>query len=377
LSEDPRQLEAAARLARLEDLFDNAPCGYITLLANGYVGQANATFCAWIGLSADALREKRLADLLTVPGKVFFETHCRPLLRMQGFLYEIALDLQNPAGERIPVVVNATEKRTVAGDLLETRMILAKAGDRRRYERGLVDARAEAQRALDDERSTAELREQFIAVLGHDLRNPLSGIMGVADYLQRENLSEKGTRFLRLMKTSAQRMAGLIDNILDFARGRLGGGIALDVQADTPVGPTLLQVVDELRISNPQREIVAELLLDGSVPLDHRRIAQLLSNLLGNALTHGASDRPVVVRAVGDDTYFELSVANAGTPIPAAARERLFQPFFREDVRASQQGLGLGLYIASEIVRAHKGRIAVTSDDELTRFTVRIPEGDA
>ena len=163
-------------------------------------------------------------------------------------------------------------------------MILAKAADRRRYERGLVDLRQEAERALGEERNTAELRDQFIAVLGHDLRNPLTGVMGVADYLQREPLSEKGVRMVRLMKAGAQRMAGLIDNVLDFARGRLGGGIPVELDAHASVERTLLQVVDELRVSYPEREVVAELHVTGSVPLDHRRIAQLLSNLLGNRI---------------------------------------------------------------------------------------------
>lgn len=373
MSEHAPAPDAAARLARLEDLYENAPCAYITLLPNGYIGQVNATFCQWTGLRADELLAKRFTDLLTVPGKVFFETHCSPLLRMQGYLFEVAFDLQSPSGERSPVVVNATEKRNAAGEPLEIRMILAKAADRRRYERGLVDLRQEAERALGEERNTAELRDQFIAVLGHDLRNPLTGVMGVADYLQREPLSEKGVRMVRLMKAGAQRMAGLIDNVLDFARGRLGGGIPVELDAHASVERTLLQVVDELRVSYPEREVVAELHVTGSVPLDHRRIAQLLSNLLGNALVHGATERPIFVRCVSDQTAFELSVTNAGKPIPPAAMAHLFQPFFREDVRASQQGLGLGLYIVSEIVKAHGGRITVTSDDDATRFTVRIP----
>ena len=374
MSDETRNPGLAARLEHLEDLFENAPCGYVVLLPSGFVRDANATFCRWIEQPVADVRGKRFTDLLGISGKVFFETHCRPLLRMQGFVYEIALDLQSASGERIPVVLNAIEKREDDGAHVETRMIVARAVDRRRYERGLVDARDAARRELSDERSTAELREQFIAVLGHDLRNPIFGILGVADYLRRETLSEKGTQLVRLMKASAQRMASLVDNILDFARGRLGGGIPLEISVTEPIDRTLVQVVDELRIAHPQREIVVRSHVMRAFPLDHRRIAQVVSNLVGNALTHGAADRPILVQCTVEGDLFELSVANAGTPIAPAAMERLFLPFFREDVRAGQQGLGLGLYIVAEIVRAHGGTISVDSNDIETRFTIRIAD---
>ena len=102
------------------------------------------------------------------------------------------------------------------------------------------------------------------------------------------------------------------------------------------------------------------------------RIGQLFSNLLGNALTYGVAGEPVTVTAKTED-QFELAVCNAGNPIPPAAMERLFYPFSRGEVRPSQQGLGLGLYIASEIAKAHGGTIDVTSTPELTCFTLRMP----
>ena len=137
------------------------------------------------------------------------------------------------------------------------------------------------------------------------------------------------------------------------------------------LGPVLDHVIAELRSTYPDRPIEAEYALDRPVDCDSGRVAQLFSNLLGNALTHGSADSPVRVRATSNDREFELSIANSGTPIPQEAIERLFQPFYR----ASQdpgQGLGLGLYIASEIARAHGGRIDVTSSPQETRFTFRM-----
>jgi signal transduction histidine kinase len=231
---------------------------------------------------------------------------------------------------------------------------------------------ASTEAALLDARQTAELREQFIAVLGHDLRNPLASIDAGATLLRKAPLDQKSVATLGLIQNSVRRMAGLINNVLDLARGRLGGGLALN-RSHAALAPALEQVIAELRAAWPDRLIDDEIALNATVYCEPARIAQLLSNLLANALTHGAPTQPVMVRASVTDSVFELSVANAGEPIPPALREQLFQPFFRASGRAPHQGLGLGLYIASEIARAHGGALSVSSDAEETRFTLRIP----
>ena len=219
------------------------------------------------------------------------------------------------------------------------------------------------QKGLATERETAELREQFIAVLGHDLRNPLAAISAGARILQRSGALQehKHLRVLDMINTTVTRMSDLIDHILDFARGRLGGGIALS-RDSRPLEPVLEQVVDELRTAAPQRVIETSFELTERVNCDRTRIGQLLSNLIGNALTHGAADQPVRVGANTEGGEFKLWVANAGDPIPESAMERLFEPFFRGDVRDSRQGLGLGLHIASQIAQAHGGRLDVHFD---------------
>jgi sigma-B regulation protein RsbU (phosphoserine phosphatase) len=307
-------------------------------------------------------------------GRIYYETHIAPLLRMQGFFSEFALDFETAAGERVPVIANAAERRDADGTLLFTALVFIKATDRRRYERQLVDSRSELQKGLANERETAELREQFIAVLGHDLRNPLAAISG-ARILQRSGVlqQQKELRVLDMINSTVTRMSDLIDNILDFARGRLGGGITLKRDANRPLEPVLEQVVDELRTASPQRLIETSFEITEPVNCDRTRIGQLASNLIGNALTHGARDMPVRVGAKTEGDEFRLWVANAGEPIPDAAMQRLFEPFFRGDVRDSRQGLGLGLHIASQIAQAHGGRIDVTSTPDETRFVFRMP----
>ena len=234
------------------------------------------------------------------------------------------------------------------------------------------DRLATSRAALLNERQTAELREQFIAVLGHDLRNPLASVDAGISLLGRGPLDADAKVIVALMRKSVRRMAGLIDNLLDYARGRLGGGLTL-VRSDEPLAPALEHVVAELRAAWPDRRIDTEITLTEPVSCDRARIAQLLSNLLANALTHGSADRPVVVRASMQAEMFELSVANTGEPIPPGVQERLFQPFFRGSAPPRHEGLGLGLYIASEIARAHGGVLKVASSATETRFTLRMP----
>jgi hypothetical protein len=230
--------------------------------------------------------------------------------------------------------------------------------------------------ALLDERETAQLREQFIAVLGHDLRNPLNAVRVGAELLRMTPLDERAEPVVALMEKSAARMTGLVENILDFARGRLGGGLTLNLADDAGLRTTLEQVMEEVRVAWPGSEVRSEFSLTRPVRCDGARVAQMFSNLLANALTHGDARGPVRVHARSDGDAFELSVSNLGAPIPPETIKRLFQPYTRASDLPSRQGLGLGLYIASQIAQAHEGTLEVESTPAETRFTFRMPAKD-
>jgi K+-sensing histidine kinase KdpD len=230
---------------------------------------------------------------------------------------------------------------------------------------------ATAEAGLLDATTTAEFREQFIAVLGHDLRNPLASIGAGTELLRKTALTDKARSILTIMDKSVSRMSAIINNVLDFARGRLGAGLTLAV-SPTLLEPVLRQVIDELQSTHPDRTIEVEFDLTQPVVADRVRIGQLLSNLLGNALTYGAAGAAVRVTA-STDGRFALAVCNKGTPIPPETRSRLFQPFSRGEEWSHQQGLGLGLYISSEIARAHGGTIEVESSAEQTCFSFTMP----
>ena len=224
---------------------------------------------------------------------------------------------------------------------------------------------------LARDREAAELREQFIAVLGHDLRSPLASVAAGTHLLMRH--PERATEIAEHIERSISRMTELIENILDFARGRLGGGFVTTRDSEKPLEPVLLQVIKELVVVHPERDIATDIDLREPVQCDRQRIAQLLSNLLSNAFAYGAPDRLIQVRARAEGGQFELSVTNYGATIEPSDLERLFQPFFRGKVRGSREGLGLGLYICSEIGKAHGGTVSASSENGTTCFTLRMP----
>lgn len=237
-----------------------------------------------------------------------------------------------------------------------------------------LDKMSESERRVKEAEEQAMLQEQFIAVLGHDLRNPLAAIDAGARLLGKANLEDRFREILDLQRNAVRRMSALIDDVMDLARGRLGPGLAVDRTQGEALGAMVEQVIAELRAGTPGRTVEADLDLAAPARVDARRIGQLVSNLAGNALAYGAPDAPVRVRARSGGGVLVIEVENSGPVIPPETMERLFQPFFRGDARHPQRGLGLGLYIASEIARAHDGTLKARPTETGMAFTLRIPD---
>ncbi|KRG70411.1 GAF domain-containing sensor histidine kinase [Pseudoxanthomonas dokdonensis] len=214
-----------------------------------------------------------------------------------------------------------------------------------------------------------ELHDQFIAVLGHDLRSPLQAVRIGADLLQQEATSPRSAKVLQGMQKSLDRIDGLVHDILDFARGRLGGGIPVLPQHEESLAEQLMHVVSEVKAASGRNDIVAEIAFDAPVLCDGQRIAQLVTNLLANAAAHGSASQPVSFQARGGHGHLWLQVHNGGV-IPQELRARLFTPFSRNQAEHARPGLGLGLYIAAEIAKAHGAELGVHSSAETgTIFT--------
>jgi PAS domain S-box-containing protein len=230
--------------------------------------------------------------------------------------------------------------------------------------------RAEQERRAQDEQ-TRRLHEMFLAVVSHDLRNPLSSIVTTASYLEKRG---NDPPMLMRIRSAAQRMNRLVDQLLDFESNRLAGGMPIH-REEADLKAICEAILDEVRGAGPdapELRLAASGVTSGHWDAD--RLGQAVSNLVVNALQHGRRDRPVDVRIAADGDPVELSVTNEGPPIAPDLLPVLFDPFRRADRNvAARHGVGLGLYIVNEIVLRHGGSIAVVSDDERTRFTLRLP----
>jgi signal transduction histidine kinase len=223
-----------------------------------------------------------------------------------------------------------------------------------------------------------EFREQLIGIVGHDLRNPLSTILLAAHLLlQREGLGETETELARKITRSASLAARLIDQLLDLTRSRLGGGIPINPQP-FDLNDVFQQVISETELKHADRPLSVDVRGDLTGLWDRDRIYQLLVNLVGNAVQHGAPRTAIELRIVGGDSEIVIEVANRGAPIPPAVLPFIFDAFRQGPTGhpCRPRGLGLGLFIAQEIARSHGGSIAVTSSEiDGTNFRVRLPRG--
>jgi phosphoserine phosphatase RsbU/P len=227
-------------------------------------------------------------------------------------------------------------------------------------------------------RRLAEFREQFIGILGHDLRAPLNNIvLGSAALLESGGLSEVQADTARRLAASANRMARMISQLLGFTQARLGGGYPI-TREPTELQTVCLQVIDELRVVHPERTIEFE--SDGQVSgkWDPSAIGQVMSNLISNALQHGAPNKAIRVRLSRTGVDARIEVHNYGPSIPASVRSHIFEPFYQvmSGGRRSDRSdnLGLGLFISHQIALAHGGSIAVTSSEaDGTSFIVTLP----
>jgi hypothetical protein len=235
-------------------------------------------------------------------------------------------------------------------------------------------ARQEDKSALHGAHADNELREQFIAILGHDLRNPLQAVYSAGVLLEKKVTDPALKGVAARIKVSVKRMSSLINDVLDFARGRLGEGMGVRVADVEDIDAGLNAVVREFQDGQPDRQILANISVTRKVRCDLGRVQQVASNLIGNALKHGAAKSPVKVSALAEDSDLVLNVWNAGEPIPAENIDKICEPFWRQSPSGNREGLGLGLYICSQIVRAHGGTLSVTSSREQgTSFTARLP----
>ena len=218
-----------------------------------------------------------------------------------------------------------------------------------------------------------QYRDRFLGILSHDLRNPIQSILVGSVFLSGQRLNKRQLGTVSLIVRSTRRLSSMVGDILDFARGRLGSPMPLTL-ATVNLTVSVREVIDEVKPTHPGVEIVFD--ADGDLHgyWDFKRLKQMISNLLINAIQHGGG-KQVRVTAKGDDDSVFLEVHNLGAPIPEEMLRVIFDPLFQgNDLAQTREGLGLGLFIVDQIVSAHGGTITVaSSQEEGTIFLVRLP----
>ncbi|MDQ6639177.1 MAG: sensor histidine kinase [Pseudomonadota bacterium] len=249
-----------------------------------------------------------------------------------------------------------------------------------RFNEGIDDALAESVERYS--RELAASRDMFLAMLGHDLRGPLSGIDMSTLLLGKPDLPEelRHKALIRIKRASGE-MNRLVTDLLEYTRTRLGRGIPIE-RSDCDLGPLCEEALEAIRAGHPEQHFLAELSGDLSIEADAPRIQQVLANLLNNAVQHGDRSVPVLLSAEGEEGAIVLKVANAGQPIRADALSAIFEPLVQapsegaDSHQRSRTSLGLGLFIVREIVLGHGGTIDVESSaGSGTVFTIRLPRG--
>ncbi len=337
----------------------------ITLFEQDIEGRYRWVYNPPLGYGADEVLGKNNVDLLT-----------REEADRVNALDRAVLD----GGERVHEEIRISARG-------ETRHLLVSQEPLRDAAGAIVRLTGAATDITDQKRAQEQLaqalvfREQVMAVLGHDLRNPLAAVRALASLLlRREDVPQSARESLAEIGRAGQRMLEMIGTLLDFTDSRFKGSLPISPVA-TDLHEVCRAVVDELLAAEPGRTIELELETDGRGSWDPARIGQAVSNLVANALEHGAKDGPVRVSVGRDGEDAVLEVANDGPPIAPELMAVMFEPFSRGSPprdASHARGLGLGLYIVHQIVSAHGGSIAVHSSVERgTTFTVRLPRTSA
>jgi PAS domain S-box-containing protein len=378
-------------LPSAEILFDCAPCGLVVTSSDGHILKVNATFCTWTGYTPDELvGQRRIQDMLTMGGKVFHQTHWVPLIHMQGSVSEIQLEVMLRDGSRLPMVFNAVRRQH--GETTFQELSVSISTDRKKYEQELMLARRLAEASLaEKEKSQIELgklnaqlsladkhKDDFVATLGHELRNPISPIAMAASMIRANSTDPKAVRHSAIIERQVKQLSRLVDDLLDVSRISTNS-ISLHRQHTT-----LKSVIDiALDVAEPMFEQSGQVLeIDAygeqtALLCDPPRVAQIVGNLLVNASKYTNKGGKARLTLAINNIDLDISVSDNGIGIAADKIRNIFGLYNQVDGNAirSGGGMGIGLALVKKLTELHGGSVAVQSDGEGqgSRFTVSLP----
>jgi PAS domain S-box-containing protein len=379
--EEVDEAEAARATAEADRsrLFEHAGWGVAIINApDSTLLAVNPAFARMHGYTVDELVGRPLKDLWAPESRDQLPEQIRRVHEKGHHLFEVTHMRKD--GSRFPCLTDGTAVRDSMGRLTASAYNFQDITERKRAEEEQARARAALEWALTEQKKLEELRELLFAIVGHDLRAPISAIkMSAQMMLQRGLLAEADFTATARIVRNADRMARMTLQLLDFTRARLGGGIVVDLKP-IDLANVCAEALAELEAAHPERELRFHSDGDTKGMWDPDRLAQVFSNLIGNAIQYGTPGSAIDVRLCDAGDEVRLTVRNDGPPIPVAMLPSIFDAFRRGNPRArapgqtAPQSLGLGLFIAREVIRAHGGQVSVHSTEaEGTSFIVRLP----
>jgi PAS domain S-box-containing protein len=367
-----------------EAMFAHAACGLLLTANDGLILKANTTACVWLGYDEDELVGKvHVRDLLPVGARLFFNTHCQPILQLQGSVGEIQVDLRNRRQERLPMLINIVRQREA--DRTVDHWALFKASDRRAYERELLAARKAAEAAeaelkkLNAQLSAADRRkDEFLATLSHELRNPLAPMRSALDVFKLRFGQAADDRLLRVFDRQLRHLTRLVDDLMEVSRitqGRMQLRRA-PVELSALVRSAAQDLAETMQAAGHSLQLFiheAPVMVDG----DATRLAQVVLNLLTNAAKYTPDGGHIELHLHCEPALAEIRVCDNGIGIPAPALATVFDMFSQLEpaLERSKGGLGIGLALVRGIVELHGGSIHADSagPGKGSVFTVRLP----
>ncbi|WP_224367121.1 PAS domain-containing hybrid sensor histidine kinase/response regulator [Hyalangium versicolor] len=359
-----RPVEAGALIEEsAEDLYENAPCGYISTRPDGTIVKANQTLLNWLDYSREELLAgKRFQDLLAIGGKIFHETHYAPLLRMQGFVNEVNFDLVGKGGRSLPVLVNTAQKKDASGQVLLYRTTIFNITDRKNYERELLVARQKAEQAT-------KAKADFLSMMSHEIRTPMNAIIGLSHLLRQTRLSEQQQKYADVLHTSSENLLALLNNILDFSKIE-AGKVSLE-ERNFHLPPMIEGIFHTLRVKADEKRLALRLELEEQVPAwlmgDTVKIGQVLTNLVSNAIkfteTGSITVSARVLEQHAEAVTLEFRVRDTGIGIPPDRLSKVFEEFTQAsyDINLKYGGTGLGLTICQRLLELYGSKLQVES----------------
>ena len=362
----------------VEDLYEQAPCGYLSTLPDGTIVRVNHTFVQWTGVPRERLLgQTKFQTLLTIGSRIYYETHYAPLLRMQGFANEIALEVIREDGRILPVLVNSRQRRDSDGRPLFNRITLFDSTDRRRYERELLLARRKAEQIAED-------KAALLAMLSHDIRNPLNALMGVIQLLDHSDLSAPQRRLVRLLKSSSDNMLNLLNHVLELSKAE-SSSFTL-VEAPFSLHAVVDDVVSTFETVAREKGLALGASVASGLPQtvigDPVAIRQILTNLVANAVKFTAAGSVTVsvsAKDIGTDAVtLVVAVSDTGIGIAPDMIERIFTEFTQASYETAMRfgGTGLGLTIIRRLLSLYGTTVQVQSvpgEGSTFSFRLRLP----